>query len=114
MKRYIILILSFLSAWTANAQDKAKNTSLNGYLQTMEMVWMPPSTSKWFTMNTISNRLDFRWYPSEHFETYVAMRNIASYGQIPFEFYPFMADLSVKDNGKSKLRSFIMNILHIS
>lgn len=107
MKRYLIPILFLLSTWTVNAQDKPKNTSLNGYLQTLEMVWMPTSTAKWFTMNTISNRLDFRWYPSDHFQTYVAMRNIASYGQIPFEFYPFMADLSVKDNGKLNLTNSI-------
>ena len=103
MKRLFLIVLFISSVYTVFAQDKPKSYSLNGYLQSLEMVWIPPITSKWYTMNTISNRFDFRWYPSEHLETYVAMRNIASYGQIPFEFYPFMADLSVKDNGKLNL-----------
>lgn len=107
MKNTVVLIFLFASSLLVNAQEKASNSSLNGYLQAMEMIWVPPSSSKWFTMNTISNRLDFRWYPSEHFQTYVAMRNIASYGQIPFEFYPFMADFSVKDNGKLNLTKSI-------
>lgn len=109
MKRSVFLLLIMLVGGNVLSQNKAKNTSLNGYLQSLEMVWLPPSTSKWYTMNTISNRIDFKWYPSEHFQTYVAMRNIASYGQIPFEFYPYMADLSVKDNGKLNLTKSIVS-----
>ncbi len=107
MKRFISLSLSLLISMSIYAQEKQKTTSLKGYVQTLEMIWIPPSTSQWFTMNTVSNRFDFRWYPSDHFKTFVAMRNIASYGQIPFDFYPYMADLSVKDNGELNLTKSI-------
>ena len=107
MKSFVFLFLGILTSLSTFSQDKQKNTSLNGYIQSLEMIWMPPSTSQWFTMNTISNRFDFKWYPSNHFQTYVAMRNLSSYGQIPFDFYPYMADLSVKDNGKLNLTKSI-------
>ncbi len=109
MKRFLYIVILVISFLSMNAQEKSNNTSLNGYVQTMEMVWIPPSSSQWFTMNTISNRIDFRWYPSDHFQTYVAMRNIASYGQIPFDFYPMMADLSVQDNGKLNLTKSLVS-----
>ena len=109
MKRYLYLLLLMISYMSITAQGKSNNTSFNGYLQTMEMVWIPPSSSQWLTMNTISNRIDFRWYPSDHFQTYVAIRNIASYGQIPFDFYPYMAELSVKDNGKLNLTKSLVS-----
>ncbi len=107
MKKIVLLLFLITTVCNVFSQNNPKNYNLNGYLQTLEMVWMPPVGSQWFTMNTVSNRFDFRWYPSEKLKTYIAMRNIASYGQIPFEFYPYMADLSVKDNGKLNMTKSI-------
>ncbi len=105
-KLIIVFFLGFLSG-SLFSQEENKNYTLGGYLQTLEMVWVPTNTSQWLTMNTLSNRIDFRWYSGDKIETYVAMRNIVSYGQIPFDFYPYMADLSVNDNGKLDLTHLI-------
>lgn len=107
MKKLIIISFFGIISNTSFSQEEIKNYTLGGYLQTLEMVWVPKNTSQWLTMNTISNRIDFRWYPNDKIETYVGMRNIVSYGQIPFDFYPYMADLSVKDNGKLDLTRLV-------
>ena len=74
----IILLLSNL----VQAQDKMRSWTLNGYLSSLNNVSIPPNGANWNTMTTMTNRLDFKWYPCDVFSFHVGGRNIFNYGQI--------------------------------
>lgn len=99
MKKTVLIVLAVILASGLSAQQKERSWSLNGHLQGMEMVLMPPSSSRWMTMTTLYNRLDFRWQPKGVFSFHAGARNLLNYGQIVQDFYPFLADTSATDGG---------------
>lgn len=92
-----LIVLSFLSS-SAQESTKARNWTLNGHLQSLGTVWIKDWDKSWKTQTDIKNRLDFRWYPGD-FSLHIGMRNNLSYGMIPQEFYPYLADMAVQDPG---------------
>ncbi|MFO8129256.1 MAG: hypothetical protein R6T99_05065 [Bacteroidales bacterium] len=88
MKKVILfLMLAGPLAAAAGGKDKPRPWSLTGHLQDLQMVAIdlldePGFEDTWFTMSTISNRLDFRWYPKSWLRMHAGMRNILNYGQI--------------------------------
>ena len=86
-----------------------KKYSLTGHLETLETVWLKDFKGKWQTMNSINNRLDLRWYPTNSITTHVGMRNIFNYGQMIQAYYPFYADAMEKDDGFFDLTKNIIN-----
>lgn len=107
MKRLIFLINFLISTFFLFPQDKIKNYTLNGYFQTLEMIWKNKFSNNWKTMNTITNRLDFRWYPNNNLQTHIGIRNIAKYGQLVFDYYPIIHNISLADHGKIDLTGII-------
>ena len=107
MKKIVLFIGLLLAVFSISAQEKAKNYSINGYLQSMQMVWGSDAFESWQTMNTITNRLDFRWYPNDNLRVHIGMRNIANYGQMIANFYPMMHDMAGVDPGRMDLTGMI-------
>ena len=107
MKRVVLFIGLFLISFSLAAQDKVKNYSINGYLQTMEMVWKSDAFENWQTMTTMTNRMDFRWYPNDDFRAHIGMRNIAKFGQMISDFNPHMHNMAVVDQGRMDLTGMI-------
>jgi len=101
MRKYSNIILTlaiFISSVALTAQKKPRSWTLNGHLQSLGTVWVQDWDGEWQTQTDIKNRLDFRWYPGDFF-IHLGMRNNFSYGMIPSMYYPYMADLAVKDPG---------------
>jgi hypothetical protein len=98
MKKYFILALITLTC-TLQAQERERNWRLNGYLQTLQNVWIPPASSQWQTMTSINNRLDFRWNPVESFSLHIGVRNILNLGQMVQVYYPVYAEYSTVEEG---------------
>ncbi|MCD4745561.1 MAG: hypothetical protein K8R58_04625 [Bacteroidales bacterium] len=101
------LILLFDQNILAQDSKKPKNYSLNGHLQTLETVWIEKIKNKWLTMNAINKRMDFRWYPTNTFTAHIGMRNIMNYGQMIEEYYPYLGDYAIIDNGYLDLTRLI-------
>ncbi len=107
MKHKILISVFLIISISASAQEKAKSYSIIGYLQSMEMLWQNSAFDKWQSMNTITNRIDFRWYPNENIRTHIGMRNIINSGQMVRDYYPMMHDISMIDKGWLDLTSMI-------
>ena len=98
IKLATLLLLVFLSVHLT-AQDKDRDWRLNGHLQVLQDLWIPPETSQWQTMTMIGNRLDFRWNPGNTFSFHAGIRNNLNLGQMVQMYYPLYAELSTIDNG---------------
>lgn len=107
MKQRILIIAFLIAGFTVFAQEKIKNYSITGYLQSMEMIWKAKNISTWQSMNTITNRFDFRWYPNDNIRTHIGMRNIISSGQMVTDYYPMMHNIALIDQGKLDLTAMI-------
>ena len=93
-KSIILTILSFFLMNSLSAQFTERKWSLNGHLQTLNNVWVPPSSGQWQTMTSLTNRLDFRWYPSRSFSLHIGGRNIMNLGQMVQANYPYYAEIA--------------------
>jgi hypothetical protein len=82
-----------------HSQEKERNWRLNGHLQTLQNLWVPPASSQWQTMTSINNRLDFRWYPGNSFSFHAGVRNNMNLGQMVQLYYPYYAELSTREEG---------------
>jgi hypothetical protein len=76
-----VLIFNMLTI-SLSAQDKDRNWRLNGHLQVLQQLWMPPDSLPWQSMTMIGNRLDFRWNPGDKFSFHAGMRNNLNLGQL--------------------------------
>ncbi len=76
-----------------------------GHLQYLENVWVQPNSEKWMTMGQLYNRFDFEWYKGG-FSANASMRNILNYGQMVYQYYPYLADMAKQDYG-------FLNLTHL-
>ncbi len=101
-KLFFVIIISILLPYLIYGQEKAKpdfgSFSLKGHLQYLENVWIQPNSEKWATMGSLNNRLDFEWYKGG-FEANIGLRNIINYGQLVYDYYPYLADQAKQDFG---------------
>jgi len=79
---------------------------VNGYLQNMQTVWAPKQLDNWVFQNSIGNRLNFEYFPSDEFTLNTSLRNIFDYGQF-VSLIPNYEDFAAKDNGYINLTSII-------
>jgi len=99
MKKIIFIIFITLIRVDLSAQKTERNWRLNGHLQTLQDLWIPPASSQWLTMTSINNRLDFRWNPAESFSMHIGARNILNLGQMVQLYYPAYAEYSTVEEG---------------
>jgi len=98
---FLSLMLVFCISQGSDAQvDNAmRKWNINGYVKDLQMVWDAGGGSKWITSNTLHNRLDFSWYPSNSISFKAGMRNRFIYGMLVQEFNPFYSDFIDQDPG---------------
>jgi len=106
MKKLFFSLLLLIISVTVFAQKK---TSLSGHIEDLQMVWFEDYNSSWQTMNTINNRFDFKWYPTNSITAHVGMRNIFNYGDMVYNYYPLLADGMGKDAGFLDMTELITN-----
>lgn len=99
LKPAMIIVTGLLVSSALFSQSNVKSWRLDGHLQTLNNVWMPPGSDAWMTMTAINNRLDFRWYPSPAFSFHIGGRNIMNYGQMVQMNYPSYADVATYEPG---------------
>lgn len=100
LRTLIIVLLLSVSNQSLHSQTMA-NYDFSGYFQSMELFWI--NNGELSTMNTTSNRLNFNWYLNQNLKTHIAMRNIVSFGTLPRDFYPHLANTAKQDLGKMDL-----------
>jgi hypothetical protein len=107
--RILFIVLFLLNSGTIISQEKMRNWTLNGHLQYLENVWIPPETKQWQTLGQINNRLDFRWYPADFLSFHFGARNIMNYGTIIQDAYPYYAELAAFEPGFLDLTELWVN-----
>jgi hypothetical protein len=99
----LIIIILTLIPTILTAQDSSKadfgKFSAKGHLQYLENVWLLPESEKWQTMGQIYNRLDFKWEKGNNISTNLGMRNISNYGQMVYDYYPYLENMALEDYG---------------
>jgi len=98
----IIIILSLIPT-ILPAQDSLKTDfgkfSAKGHLQYLENVWLLTESEKWQTMGQLYNRLDFKWEKGDYISANLGMRNILNYGQMVYDYYPYLESMALEDYG---------------
>jgi len=94
-----LIILLIILALNSSAQDKERNWRLNGHLQVLQDLWIPPQSSQWQTMTMIGNRFDFRWNPGNTVSFHAGLRNNLNLGQMVQLLGPSYADTTITDAG---------------
>ena len=74
------------------------STELNGYLQNMQTVWAPKNSQDLLFSNSMSNRFNFKWYPTNEIRLSASLRNIFDYGQF-VSLVPSYSEFATVDNG---------------
>jgi hypothetical protein len=80
-------------------QDRERDWALNGHIQALENVWIPPDSGQWLTTTSLYNRLDFRWKPSEAISFHAGARNLFTFGQLVGVNYPAYPLIATRDDG---------------
>ena len=115
MKHFLcITILAILSAGLS-AQDSESKLTLDGYLTNMQTVMFADADEPWIIDNLLHNRLNFHWYPSQHFSASLQLRNRLLFGE-SVTSNPGYADAIGKSEGWADLsfnlfsgQSYVLN-----
>jgi hypothetical protein len=110
MTRFFICLLiaacfSFRMAF--GQEDKTSPFSANGYLKFMQTIYYQDFNKQWLTDNLIHNRLNFKWFPGEHFNAVLQVRNRFFYGQA-VETIPNYSSLVDAKTGYVKLSKVLL------
>lgn len=98
LKFAIILSLFFSVIGQAAAQSDSK-VSFKGFIEYNNTTWAPPEHLSWMELSGVYNRLDFNWFPDNHFNFQVGMRNNFNFGSMMAHFSPMYANYLTEDNG---------------
>ncbi len=98
LRTVLILSITFLFAGQTVAQS-GNNVSIKGFVEYNNTVWAPPLRQSWMELSGVYNRLDFNWFPSNHFNFQVGMRNNFNFGSMLARFSPLYSNYLTEDNG---------------
>jgi len=107
MKTRILFFLISFGAFHVfiNAQS---DLSINGYLQNLQTVYNPRSTSELMSLNSIGNRFDLNWFVDEKAAFNISIRNYFDSGELVKQ-NPLYAKLVSSDNGYFDLTKTIVS-----
>ena len=106
-KNIFISVFLTILCLTSYSQDKPKKFIVNGHLQNLNTVWIEDIKSQWYSMGSIYNRLNFKWYAHDNWKFSAGMRNMFTYGQLVYQNYPYYSDLLTKDDGYADMTRLI-------
>jgi len=97
------IVIAFLLSQSFQAFVQESKVSLNGYAKELYMFYSPENTISgtnldYLTLNTIHNRLNFKWYTSKKLTTVLEMRNRLIFGNLVKSFPGYRTTVDV-DNG---------------
>lgn len=70
----------FIAALALSQDDQPRNWTLNGYVKQLQTAFKLEGIDSYLLDNLFHNRLNFRWYPDEHWRVRIEMRNRLFYG----------------------------------
>ena len=102
MKPKGLIFLLFLILSSA-VFSQERNYTFNGYVKDLFMFYKPDQQTEGlnidnFMTNTLHNRLNFKWYPTNKLTTVIEMRNRILFGNLVKEFPDYQSVIDV-DNG---------------
>ena len=80
------------------AQGGENKFGFKGYLKYLQTVNYQEFNKDWIIQNLFHNRLNFQWFPNDHFTGHLEIRNRFFYGNFLGQF-PGYADIIGQDNG---------------
>lgn len=82
MRKSFLIVLLIINVSVIFSQEKEKKWELNGYVKDMQTVIVGDFKENWITDNMLHNRLNYKWYPHEHFNLVLEMRNRLIWGEL--------------------------------
>ncbi len=104
MKKIILISLLCITSLSFAQSD----LEFDGYLQNLQTVWVPKQSSEWIFSNSISNRINFHYYPTSELTFYLGLRNIFDFGQF-VSLVPGYDKIATIDNGLMNLTKKIIS-----
>jgi len=102
-KLRLLIGLTLLLSIYSFGQDKPSKLYFYGHLQNLNTVYIEDIKSEWYTMGSIYNRLNLKWYPHQNWTFSASARNMFTYGQMIYLNYPDYSNLLVSDEGIANL-----------
>ena len=94
---FVFILLISLNIF-AQEEEKERKMSLNGYINNMQSFMIFEGVDgNWINDNLIHNRLNFKWFPSDHFSFDISTRTRFFSGET-VKYTPGYDDLMEKDN----------------
>ncbi len=93
-----LLLLTVFLGGEVMAQSDSK-VSLKGFFEYNNTVWAPPEQQPWTEISGIYNRLDMNWFPNNHVNFQLGMRNNFNFGSLMAKFSPLYANYLTEDDG---------------
>ncbi len=101
MRRLLFFLLFFSLLDPKNLYGQGEGSGIltaKGYLKFMQTIYYQDFDKQWLTDNLIHNRLNFGFYPTDHFHAVLELRNRIFYGQF-VETIPNYAELIDRNTG---------------
>ncbi len=92
MKKISLYLLFCCISLTLFAQEKLKNYTLRGYVKDLRAIYLLDGVENLTLENRIHNRLNFKWYPNDHWTFATEVRTQLIYGEFPKLYNQFVQD----------------------
>jgi len=108
LKHFIFLVIITITvSGKINAQNDLKKLVLDGHLQNLNTAWIQDVNTQWYTMGSIYNRLNLKYYMHQNWTFTASARNVVTYGQLVYLSYPTYTDLLIEEAGYMNLTGAI-------
>jgi len=95
---FIILLVVLPRILTGQEIGKEKNYLITGYIKDLRTIMFEKIDEEWIIDNMLHNRINFKWYMSDHFTSAIEMRSRFIYGEF-VKIIPGYDELIDTDNG---------------
>ena len=102
----LLAVLLILLNHHGMSQDNPK-MALNGYLRNLNTIWITDASSQWYSMGSIYNRLNYKWYIHDNWTFTAGARNMMTFGQLMYDTHPYYSDMLTADDGYLNLTGTI-------
>lgn len=108
MSRFLVLAAFLMSCQVSSFSQDGKKLIFNGYLTTMQMAMFDSLSGPFINENLIHNRMNLKFYPSDHLTIAAEIRNRLFTGDM-VEMGSFYAEIIGSDNGAADMSWNIIN-----
>lgn len=99
MHTWRIISITFFLFFVLLASGQERKIDFSGHIQNLNTVWIQDVESQWYTMGSVYNRLNLKYYIDNNWTFSGSARNVFNFGQLLYLSHPVYADLLTNDNG---------------